>query len=163
MNQTYPSWLFQVKNGATTIWERWDGWTPEHGFQNPAMNSFNHYSPGLRGPMAVLGAGGISWTSRIPAINSSSSGPSSPRTLSYFKATLDSPYGLISSYWHIGRDKLLYDVTIPPNTSAMLTFPVPSQNVLQSGQPLKEKETDVTNLTLPAGTYNFSFPQKYFK
>src|SRR4029077_5411224 len=46
LQDTFPSWLFSVKHGATTIWERWDGWTPEKGFQDPGMNSFNHYSLG---------------------------------------------------------------------------------------------------------------------
>lgn len=49
LQDTYPSWCFCIKNNATTIWERWDGWTPEHGFQDPAMNSFNHYSLGSVG------------------------------------------------------------------------------------------------------------------
>src|SRR5690606_30266485 len=44
LQDTFPSWLFSVDLGATTIWERWDGWTPENGFQTPIMNSFNHYS-----------------------------------------------------------------------------------------------------------------------
>ncbi|MDP8944702.1 MAG: family 78 glycoside hydrolase catalytic domain, partial [Actinomycetota bacterium] len=48
-NETYPSWGYTVKNGATTIWERWDGWTEENGFQSPNMNSFNHYSLGSVG------------------------------------------------------------------------------------------------------------------
>ena len=49
LQETFPSWLFSVKQGATTIWERWDGWTPEKGFQDPKMNSFNHYSLGSCG------------------------------------------------------------------------------------------------------------------
>ena len=49
MQDTFPSWLFSVKHGATTIWERWDGWTPERGFQDPDMNSFNHYALGSCG------------------------------------------------------------------------------------------------------------------
>ena len=49
LQDTFPSWLFSVKHGATTIWERWDGWTPDKGFQDPGMNSFNHYSLGSCG------------------------------------------------------------------------------------------------------------------
>jgi hypothetical protein len=49
LQDTFPSWLFSVKHGATTIWERWDGWTPDRGFQDPGMNSFNHYSLGSCG------------------------------------------------------------------------------------------------------------------
>src|ERR1035437_7813718 len=49
LQETFPGWLYSVKNGATTIWERWDGWTQEKGFQDPGMNSFNHYSLGSVG------------------------------------------------------------------------------------------------------------------
>ena len=55
---TFPSWLFSVKHGATTIWERWDGWTPEKGFQDPGMNSFNHYSLGSCGEYLFGSIGG---------------------------------------------------------------------------------------------------------
>jgi len=48
-NETYPSWGYTIRNGATTLWERWDGWTEEKGFQSPNMNSFNHYSLGSVG------------------------------------------------------------------------------------------------------------------
>ena len=59
MQDTFPSWLFSVKHGATTIWERWDGWTPERGFQDPGMNSFNHYSLGSCGEWLFDSAAGI--------------------------------------------------------------------------------------------------------
>ena len=49
LQETFPGWLYSVNNGATTIWERWDGWTKEKGFQDPGMNSFNHYSLGSVG------------------------------------------------------------------------------------------------------------------
>src|SRR6184192_3384746 len=59
MTDTFPSWLYQVKLGATTMWERWDGWTPEKGFQDPAMNSFNHYAFGSVYQWMVENIGGI--------------------------------------------------------------------------------------------------------
>jgi alpha-L-rhamnosidase len=49
LNEAFPSWGYMVRNGATTIWERWDGWTEERGFQTPQMSSFNHYSLGSVG------------------------------------------------------------------------------------------------------------------
>lgn len=64
---TFPSWLFPVTNGATTIWERWDGWTPEKGFQNPYMNSFNHYAYGAVAAWMVRTVAGLRfspWQSR---------------------------------------------------------------------------------------------------
>ena len=91
MQDTFPSWLFSVKHGATTIWERWDGWTPENGFQDPGMNSFNHYSLGSCGQwlfetVAGIGldpeqpgyrhiiihprvGGGLTWAKRQPALD----------------------------------------------------------------------------------------------
>lgn len=59
LQETFPSWLFQVKNGATTVWERWDGWTPEKGFQTIAMNSFNHYAFGSVGEFLYRQVAGI--------------------------------------------------------------------------------------------------------
>ena len=59
MQDTFPSWLFSVKLGATTIWERWDGWTPQNGFQSTIMNSFNHYSLGSCGEWMYHSVAGI--------------------------------------------------------------------------------------------------------
>ena len=64
-NDTFPSWGFSIKHGATSIWERWDGWTPEKGFQDPGMNSFAHYSFGAVYQWMVENIGGI--TSDGPA------------------------------------------------------------------------------------------------
>ena len=75
LQDTFPSWLFSVKHGATTIWERWDGWTPEKGFQDPGMNSFNHYALGFLRPMAVRHGGGHRLgppAARLPAHHPSS-------------------------------------------------------------------------------------------
>ncbi len=66
MQDTFPSWLFSVKHGATTIWERWDGWTPDKGFQNPGMNSFNHYSLGSCGQWLFESLAGIGLDSDQP-------------------------------------------------------------------------------------------------
>ena len=58
-NETFPSWGFSIKHGATSIWERWDGWTPEKGFQDPGMNSFAHYSFGAVYQWMAENIGGI--------------------------------------------------------------------------------------------------------
>ncbi len=193
LTNTWPSWLFSVKNGATTIWERWDGWTPEHGFQDAAMNSFNHYSLGSVGAWFYSGAAGIqpacvaeansasqqkqsSKTDSQPLIGDTSARrrpdesnpgykhfflqPQFTTRLSEVKATLDSPYGLIVSHWKIENDQVLYDVTIPPNTTATLTLSVPPQDVRESGQPLPASDDRITRLPLVAGTYHFSLPWK---
>jgi alpha-L-rhamnosidase len=144
-NDTYPSWLFSVKNGATTIWERWDGWTPEKGFQDSSMNSFNHYSFGSVGAWLYSGAAGIQLDEAHPGYKHFFLRPQFTPRLSHVKATLDSPYGVISSHWHTEKDQMLYDVTIPPNTTATLELP------------------DSPAKALSAGAHHFSFPRQLIK
>ena len=163
LTNTYPSWLFSVKNGATTIWERWDGWTPEHGFQDAAMNSFNHYSLGSVGAWFYSGAAGIQPDESNPGYKHFFLNPQFTTRLSRVKASLDSPYGLIASHWQVENDQLLYEVTIPPNTTATLTLPVPPRDVRQSGQSLQTPDDHITRLLLVAGTYHFSLPRERIK
>ena len=156
LTNTYPSWLFSVKNGATTIWERWDGWTPERGFQDSSMNSFNHYSLGSVGAWLYSGAAGIQSDDANPGYKHFFLAPQFTTRLTHVKATLDSPYGVIASGWRVEKDQVLYDVTIPPNSSATLELPVPPKEIKESGQPLQLPDDSVTKLPLAAGTYHFS-------
>lgn len=158
LSDTYPSWLFSVRNGATTIWERWDGWTPEKGFQDSSMNSFNHYSFGSVGAWLYSGAGGIVLDENHPGYKHFILQPQFTSRLNFVKATLDSPYGLIVSHWHVEKDLVLYDVTIPPNTSAELILPVAPQNVQPSVSVSPSSST--TSAQLAAGRYHFSFPRR---
>src|SRR5207237_1184430 len=96
LNQdTFPSWLFSVKQGATTIWERWDGWTPDKGFQDPGMNSFNHYALGSCVEFLFGGIGGIRPAS--PGYKSILIDPVIQDGLTWAKATYNSINGTISS------------------------------------------------------------------
>jgi alpha-L-rhamnosidase len=156
LTDTYPSWLFTVKEGATTIWERWDGYTPERGFQASSMNSFNHYSLGAVGKWLYSGAGGIQIDEANPGFKRFFLNPQFSPEFAFFQATLDSPYGLISSRWQAENGQVAYDVTVPPNTSAVLTLPVPPAEVLPAGQGVAMGRG--TQVALVAGTYHFSFP-----
>jgi alpha-L-rhamnosidase len=158
LTNTYPSWLFSVKNGATTIWERWDGWTPERGFQDSSMNSFNHYSLGSIGAWLYSGAAGIRPDDASPGYKHFFLAPQFTTRLAQVKATFDSPYGMIASAWHVEKDQIIYDITIPPNSSATLELPVPPQQVRQSGLKLSLPDGSTTTLPLTAGTYRFSMP-----
>jgi alpha-L-rhamnosidase len=158
LTDTYPSWLFTVKEGATTIWERWDGYTPNRGFQASSMNSFNHYSLGAVGKWLYSGAGGIQIDEAHPGFKRFFLDPQFSAKFTSFQATLDSPYGLISSHWQEENGQLAYDVTVPPNTSAILTLPVSAAEVRQSGQSVSGGDGPTARLTLPAGVYHFSFP-----
>ncbi len=167
LQESYPGWLFSVKNGATTIWERWDSWTPEQGFNPEGMNSFNHYAYGsvigwLYDTVAGLkpDATGAGWKRFEVA-------PTPGGGLTQAKASLETPYGLAVSEWHFVNRRLELDVTVPPNTQAQIAIPSASDNgVTESGRPLADLR-EATNaralngrltFTVPAGVYHFGAP-----
>jgi len=115
-NDTFPSWGFSIRNGATSIWERWDGWTPEKGFQNPHMNSFAHYSFGAVGQWMFENIGGI--RSEGPAYRRIVIKPEPGGTLSFAKTRYRSIQGEIVSEWKIEKDAFSLKTVIPANTTA---------------------------------------------
>jgi alpha-L-rhamnosidase len=135
LNETYPSWLYQVKLGATTMWERWNGWTPEKGFAGEGMNSFNHYAFGSVGQYLYSSVGGIQ--SGGPGYKIIRIEPTIGEGLTWAKASYDSIHGRIVSDWKLQEGKLLLDVTIPANTTATISIPAASiQSVTESGTPI---------------------------
>jgi len=134
LTDTYPSWLFPVKNGATTMWERWNGWTPDKGFGDVKMNSFNHYAFGAVGEYIYGGVGGIQSTS--PAYKTITIQPAIAEGLTWAKTSFDSIHGIISNQWKIDAGKLTMEVVIPPNTTATIHVPAKNANgVSESGSP----------------------------
>lgn len=124
LNQkTFPSWLFPVTHGATTMWERWDGWTPEKGFNDAGMNSYNHYAYGAVGAWMYADVAGIDLDPDHPGYQHILIHPRPGGGLTYARATLESVYGKIESAWRIDGEKLLLNVTIPPNTTATVRLP----------------------------------------
>jgi alpha-L-rhamnosidase len=156
---TFPSWLFEVKNGATTIWEHWDGWTPDKGFMGSSENSFNHYSEGEVGYWFYSTAAGIKLDDDSPGYKHFFFAPQFTDKLTYVKSSIDSPYGKISSYWHAEGDQMDYDVTVPPNSSATLQLPIMPGFFTMNGQQFAAGQTPQTSVALPAGTYHFAFPK----
>jgi alpha-L-rhamnosidase len=119
--EEFPSWLFPVKNGATTIWERWDGWSADKGFQNPGMNSFNHYAYGavcdwLAGTVAGLEPAG-------PGYKRIRFKPRPGGSLTRAAASLDTRYGTAAISWTLNGNKLRLELTVPPGTTAVLDLP----------------------------------------
>ena len=133
-NETYPSWGYTIKNGATTIWERWDGWT-EAGFQSPNMNSFNHYSLGSVGEWLYRYVAGIDLVA--PGYGRILIRPHPGGNLTHASGVYDSVRGRISSSWKIEDDRFVLETLIPPNTTA--TVHVPStDDVSEGGKPVDE-------------------------
>ena len=176
-SRKFPSWGYEVSNGANTVWERWDSFTAEHGFngangrQNSAMNSFSHYAFG-----AVM-----EWAYRsLAGIDSEGAGyrqiiirPRPPTTgsnpdqapITWVKAHYDSINGRIASAWKLENGVCTLDVTIPANTTARIFLPhATAERARESGEPLTKvvgirsvaAAGDALRVEVGAGSYHFA-------
>ncbi len=164
MQDEFPSWLFSVKHGATTIWERWDGWTPDRGFQDPGMNSFNHYALGSCGRWLFERVGGIEPDSRSPGFARFVVRPQTDGPLTWARATYRSIRGEIATEWRRDSDGLTLAVTVPANTTATVYVPAAEgADVLESGRGLAGAEgvrllrRDEGEVVLSVGSGRFVF------
>jgi alpha-L-rhamnosidase len=150
-NETYPSWGYTIRNGATTIWERWDGWTEENGFQSPNMNSFNHYSLGSVGEWLYRYVAGIDLDPQTAGYGRIIIRPHPGGGLTYARGAYDSVRGKIVSAWSIEGDQFNLRTTIPPNTTATVHVPVTGDTeVSESGKPVEHAD-DVKILNMDEG------------
>jgi len=160
----FPSWLYPVKQGATTIWERWDGIKPDGSFQDAGMNSFNHYAYGAIGDWLYQVVAGIEVDPDAPGYKRVLIRPQPGGGLTYVKASFESVYGRIESKWKI-EDGFHLAVTIPANTEGVIRLPAQTvEDVCEHGQALNEvegireiqQEADMVIITLGSGRYEFS-------
>jgi alpha-L-rhamnosidase len=149
--ESYPSWLYPVKHGATTIWERWDGWTKERGFQDPGMNSFNHYAYGAVGQWMYATVAGIDLDPDEPAYKHVLIRPEPGGGLTHARAELLTMYGPVVSAWKLDGDTFTLDVTVPANTRATVTLPTSDPGkVTENGKSLNQAE-GVSNVRIENG------------
>ena len=133
----YPSWLYPVTKGATTIWERWDGEKPDGSFQDVGMNSFNHYAYGAIGEWMYSVVAGIAIDEKAPGYKHILIQPQPGGGLDSAKASIDSVYGMVSSGWKISDGKLTLSLEVPPNTTATVRIPgAKLADVAESGKAL---------------------------
>jgi len=168
LNQTtWPSWLYSVTQGATTIWERWDGWTHDKGFQDPSMNSFNHCACGAIGAWLYAVVGGINLDPEKPGYKHIIMRPRPGNDLTHATAELRSIYGPIRSTWTLDAERGLFDwqITIPANTSATVHVPAAAGTVVCEGNVPADEAPGVTFLRreahaavygITAGAYHFT-------
>lgn len=158
LQQTYPSWLYPVKMGATTIWERWDGIKTDSTFQDANMNSFNHYAYGAIGD----------WMYRVCAgIEIGKAGykhiliqPQPTDSLNDAKATFNSNYGEIVSGWKKTATGFIFSIKIPANTTATVKLPADNINkITEHSEPLKNFATkfanNIVSIEVGSGEYVF--------
>ncbi len=129
---TYPSWLFEVQNGATSIWERWNGWTPEQGFYSPLMNSFNHYAFGAVGDWMYRYLAGLDPVE--PGYRRVVMRPRPGGGFSAASARHESLYGTHECSWRIADGTLHVEVGVPANTSAAVVLPNGEQREVAPGR-----------------------------
>lgn len=111
LQDKFPSWLYSVDQGATTIWEHWDGRKPDGSFWSRDMNSFNHYAYGSVAGWVFEEAAGI--TPAIPGFAKLRVAPKPDERLGELRAEYDTAYGRISSYWCYDGGRVRYEITTP--------------------------------------------------
>ena len=162
---TYPSWGYSIKNGATTIWERWNSYTLEDGFGDVGMNSFNHYSLGSVGEWMYRYMLGIEVHPDHPGYKHIIIQPHIGGGFTWARGTYESLYGRIASHWALDNGRLNLKVEIPPNTTATVYLPVGKQGaILERGKPIDDVDGVVSvnrmqekyALEIGSGKYNFS-------
>lgn len=170
LQETYPSWLYPVKMGATTIWERWDGQKPDGSFQTTGMNSFNHYAYGAIGDWMYRRMAGLDTEESGPGYKKIVISPEPGGKLSFASASLETMYGTTSVKWNITNQRFSLDVVIPANTTATVKLPgAASAVVTESGLALAKvkgiaalPEGSRLKVNLGSGSYHFEyeFPEK---
>ena len=162
----YPSWLYPVTAGATTIWERWDGQRPDGSFQDIGMNSFNHYAYGAIGDWLYKVVAGINIDPNNPGYKSILFSPQPGGGLTNAKAALDTQYGKVSSGWTLQDNVFVYHIEVPANTTGVVTLPgAKAKNITVNKKPLKDT-AGITGIVesgndlkcnVGSGSYEFSY------
>jgi alpha-L-rhamnosidase len=164
LQESYPSWLYPVKMGATTIWERWDGQKPDSTFQTPGMNSFNHYAYGAIGDWMYRVIAGLDTYEDGPGYKHIKIQPHPGGGLTNATATLQTYYGTISSGWSVNGNDLTLDIEIPANTTADIYLPASSKGAItESGIALSAQKdvqvaaSDDQYVVVKAGSGKYHF------
>lgn len=170
MKESYPSWLYPVKHGATTIWERWDGIKPDGSFEDPGMNSFNHYAYGAIGDWMYRVIAGINTDENSPGFHKIIISPHPGGKLSSAQAELETLYGKVKSAWSIDNGIFTLDVIVPPNTTAEIVLPSVTEQITEGGLDINtikeitgiQKIGNDEHLNVGSGTYHFVYTLKTF-
>ena len=165
LRESYPSWLYPVTMGATTIWERWDGIKPDGTFQDAGMNSFNHFAKGAIGEWLFETVAGIK-PSPGSGYRSVIIKPIPGGGMDHARAIINSMYGRIESSWEFDGSRFILDIEVPSNTTATLYLPgAILENVREGGSDpasspgissLSQQDENVL-VQLGSGKYTFSY------
>lgn len=151
LRREFPSWLHVIRNGGTTMWERWDGWTAERGFQTPAMNSFNHYALGSVGEWLFETVGGLAPDPAAPGFARAIVRPHPDVRIGQARVSRQTPAGEFTVSWTYGDDVFRLRVTVPDRASACVHVPdhLRGWRVVTVGPGSREFETRLTPKWIP--------------
>jgi len=167
LQDSYPSWLYPITMGATTIWERWDGIKPDSTFQDVGMNSFNHYAYGAVGDWMYKNIAGINPDVENPGYKHIIIRPQPGGDLDSAKGTLETMYGEIVSDWAIDGNSMTLQVQIPANATATIYLPdAMLEQVKENDQSIEtaqgisstEQVEDAVKVQVGSGEYTFTYP-----
>lgn len=144
--ETYPSWLFTVNQGATTMWERWDAYSIEKGIHPARGNSLNHYAYGAIGKWLYASVAGLTYDENQPGYKNIIFAPVPGGSLTHASAWHDTPYGRASSSWKKSGDRFEWQIEIPANATGTLVFPTQKlDSVLIDGKPATSATLNVSS------------------
>ena len=160
LNDECPSWLYPVRMGATTIWERWDSIRPDGSISPEGMNSLNHYSYGAIAEWMYRYMGGINPMEEAPGFREIRLSPMPDYRMSRARVTFDSPVGTYVSAWEIAKERLSFHFEIPFGGRAYVTLPDASADAVCR----KDKKMNgvqqcgsKVRFVLDAGSYDISY------
>ncbi|MEV4033638.1 alpha-L-rhamnosidase [Streptomyces umbrinus] len=161
-----PSWLYSVRNGATTVWERWNSYSEDAGFGPVGMNSFNHYAYGAIMEWMYAYMAGIARDPDSPGFRHFVLQPHIDPTgrITHAAGSHESPYGEIRSEWRIqdtGRT-LMYDAVVPANSEATLRLPAVSADSVREGRTPLARTDGVRFLGHTAGVASYRLPSGHY-
>lgn len=159
LKDDFPSWLYQVKQGATTIWEHWDGLKPDGTMWSPDMNSFNHYVYGAIGDWLYRVAAGIECDEAQPGYRHIVFAPHPGGGLSYAAAAYQSIYGKIVSRWQDNGQEVTVNISIPCNTTADIQL-TDADEILEGDGLIFKGDQLKTAVGIGSGSYTIRYRKK---
>ena len=122
LRREYPSWLYPISKGATTVWEHWDGIKPDGTMWSTDMNSFNHYAYGAVADWMYGAAAGINSDPDHPGFEHIIFRPVTDRRLDFVKASIDTRRGTVASEWRRENGRIKYIFTVPEGCGASVVI-----------------------------------------
>ncbi|MGL5018290.1 MAG: alpha-L-rhamnosidase C-terminal domain-containing protein, partial [Luteolibacter sp.] len=153
----YPSWGYEVDNGATTIWERWNSYIKGKGVHEPSMNSFSHYAFGAVCEWMFADLVGIDRAA--PGFDRVKIAPRPTGTITHAAGSMETRHGKLACSWKIEGGAFHAEIIVPANTTAEVILPVKGE-IRESGEAVSDRPgiggVDGSRMILGSGVYQFS-------